>query len=207
MLSVLMKIIIKIRPYYPSFTGYVIVTFLKWFIYLFFAESEQAGVRPGQSTAEENRAGHRALHHQRKWGFTTTGFCYIIQWCFWILNQLLPFDRDLKQPCNDLKPSFTHTQRNLLVEPWLYHNARACWPTLILMTSHRSRAWCDVLVFLTDLITNTHTLQRAGGVVAIRIENPNHSDHWSERSERLWAYAIHPGFFSSRWETSHAWLR
>ena len=29
-------------------------------------EPEQAGVRPGQSPAEEDRPGHRALHHQRK---------------------------------------------------------------------------------------------------------------------------------------------
>lgn len=33
---------------------------------ILLAESEQAGVRPGQSTVEENRAGNRALHNQRK---------------------------------------------------------------------------------------------------------------------------------------------
>lgn len=46
---------------------------------ILIAESEQAGVRPGQSAAEENRAGHRALHNQCEWVFilyiyTATGF-------------------------------------------------------------------------------------------------------------------------------------
>lgn len=74
-LSVLMKkIIVKINPYGLDFTGYVTVTFLNNFF--FFPEPEQAGVRPGQSTAEEDGAGHRALHNQCEWGFTTTGFLF-----------------------------------------------------------------------------------------------------------------------------------
>lgn len=56
---------------------------------ILFAESEQAGVRPGQSAAEENRAGHRALHNQREWSFychglSVTSFSAV----FGILNKL-----------------------------------------------------------------------------------------------------------------------
>lgn len=76
---------------------------------ILIAESEQAGVRPGQSAAEENRAGHRALHNQREWVFI---FLYIYRYrlsvtsfsvVFRILNELLRFDRNLKRPRNDSK--------------------------------------------------------------------------------------------------------